>query len=283
MVADAFLVRSLDLVARIAEILGRTDDASRYKSEAASARAEFRGEYVTPSGRILSECQTSYCLAICFDLLEPHQLARAGERLVDIVRRNGFCVGTGFAGTPFVCEALSRTGHSDVAYSMLLNETCPSWLYTISMGATTMWERWDSMLPDGTVNPGDMTSFNHYAYGAVAKFMVERLAGLRQLESGWKKARVQPEIGGEFKWASAQHLTPYGIVSSSWNLKEAEGERGAFALQVDVVVPPTTTMEVILPGPEGPKTEVVRSGKWSFSTRYERNYEWPVKAITSRW
>ncbi|KAH7248012.1 bacterial alpha-L-rhamnosidase-domain-containing protein [Fusarium solani] len=281
LVADAFLIRSLDLVARVAEILGRNEDASRYKSEAASARAEFRGEYVTPSGRILSECQTSYCLSICFDLLESHQLARAGERLVDIVRRNGFCVGTGFAGTPFICEALTRTGHSNVAYSMLLNETCPSWLYTISMGATTMWERWDSMLPDGTINPGEMTSFNHYAYGAVAKFMVERLAGLQQLESGWKKTRVQPEIGGEFKWASAQHLTPYGIVSSSWNLKEVEGEKGAFTLQVDVVVPPTTTMEVILPAPEGPKTEVVGSGKWSFSTRYERNYQWPVKAIPS--
>ncbi|KAF5001974.1 hypothetical protein FDECE_10776 [Fusarium decemcellulare] len=279
LVANAFLIHSLDIAARISEILGKTEDASRYKSEAAITRSEFRAEYVTPNGRLMSDAQTGYSLAICFDLLEPHHITRAGDRLVDIVRRNGFRVGTGFAGTPFVCEALTRTGHSDVAYSMLLNESCPSWLYPITMGATTMWERWDSMLPDGTINPGDMTSFNHYAYGAVAKFMVERLAGLQQLEAGWKKTKVQPELGGEFTWASATHLTPYGAVSSSWRLKEEENEKGVFTLLVDVVIPPTTTMEVVLPAPDGPKTEVVGSGKWSFSTRYERNYQWPVKAI----
>ncbi|KAF4981577.1 hypothetical protein FZEAL_2643 [Fusarium zealandicum] len=277
LVANAFLIQSLDITARISEILGKTEDASRYKSEAASARAEFAAEYVTPNGRLTSDTQTAYCLAICFNLLESHQVARAGDRLAGVVRRNNFRVGTGFAGTPYVCEALTRTGHSDVAYSMLLNESCPSWLYPITVGATTMWERWDSMLPDGTINPGDMTSFNHYAYGAVAMFMVERLAGLQQLEPGWKKARVQPEIGGEFTWATAQHLTPYGIVSSSWTLKEDSSEKGAFILKVDVVVPPTTTMEVVLPTPEGPKTETVGSGKWTFSTRYEKTYEWPVK------
>ncbi|KAM5348627.1 hypothetical protein ACJ41O_008451 [Fusarium nematophilum] len=279
LVANAFLIHSLDLTAQISEILGKTEAASRYKSEAASARAEFAEEYVSKNGRLISDTQTAYCLAICFDLLEPHQLARAGDRLAEIVRCNGFRVGTGFAGTPFVCEALSQTGHSDVAYSMLLHESCPSWLYPITMGATTMWERWDSMLPNGTINPGEMTSFNHYAYGAVAKFMVERLAGLQQLEPGWKRVRVQPEIGGEFTWATAQHLTPYGIVSSSWTLKESD-QKGAFTLQVDVVVPPTTTVEVVLPGPDGPKTEVVGSGKWSFSTPYERKYKWPVKPIS---
>lgn len=264
---------------QICAILGKTDESAHYKSWAAEARTEFLEEYVSPSGRLTSDTQTAYALAICFDLLDHRRLSRAGAQLADIVRRNGFRVGTGFAGTPFVCEALTRAGHSDVAYSMLLNESCPSWLYTISMGATTTWERWDSMLPNGSINPGDMTSFNHYAYGAIAKFMVERLAGLQLLEAGWKKSRVQPEIGGEFTWASASHLTPYGTISSSWKLEEDENKPGAYVLSVDVVVPPSTTMEVVLPSPEGPQTQVVGSGNWSFSTNYERNYEWPVKEI----
>lgn len=266
-------------MARACAVLGKNKESSYYESWAAKARAEFAEEYVSSSGRLVSDTQTAYSLAICFDLLKDSQLSRAGAQLAEIVRRNAFRVGTGFAGTPFVCEALTRTGHSNVAYSMLLNETCPSWLYTISMGATTTWERWDSMLPDGSINPGEMTSFNHYAYGAVAKFMVERLAGLQQLEPGWKRCRVQPEIGGEFTWASASHLTPYGTVSSSWKLVENEVKAGTFSLSVDVEVPPSTTMEVVLPSAEGPKTQVVGSGKWSFTTSYERRYEWPVKEI----
>ncbi|KAH8894277.1 hypothetical protein GQ53DRAFT_793185 [Thozetella sp. PMI_491] len=270
LVANAYLIHSLDITARIAEILGQADDAARLNSEAARARLEFAAEYVSLNGLLVSDTQTAYALGICFDLLRPHQVAHAGNRLAEIARCNRFRVGTGFAGTPFICEALVKTGHNDIAYAMLLNQSCPSWLYPITMDATTIWERWDSMLPDGSINPGEMTSFNHYAYGAIAKFMVERVAGLQQLEPGWKRTRVRPEMGGELTWATTQHLTPYGLVSSSWALKENLNEKGAFELQIDVVVPPTTTMEVILPGASGPKTEVVGSGKWSFSARYER-------------
>ncbi|KAH6971378.1 bacterial alpha-L-rhamnosidase-domain-containing protein [Ilyonectria sp. MPI-CAGE-AT-0026] len=277
MVADAYLIHSLDIITLVAEILGKTEDAARFKSEAAGARIAFAAEYVSPNGRLVSDTQTAYAVSICFDLLQPHQVVHAGNRLAAISRRNQFRVGTGFAGTPFICEALVKTGHSDIAYAMLLTESCPSWLYPVTMGASTMWERWDSMLPDGSINPGEMTSFNHYAYGAIAKFMVQRLAGLQQLEPGWKRTRVQPELGGELTWATAKHLTPYGLVSSSWVLKE---ENGAFKLHIDVVVPPTTIMEVILPSASGPRTEIVGSGKWSFSTRYERQYQWPVQAIS---
>ncbi|KAM0540646.1 hypothetical protein ACHAPJ_013557 [Fusarium lateritium] len=277
LVANAFLIHCLDIMVRVCDVLGKKDEGSAYKSWAANARAEFAEEYVSPSGRLVSDTQTAYSLAICFDLLSKDQLSRAGSQLADIVRRNSFRIGTGFAGTPFVCEALARTGHSNVAYSMLLCEKCPSWLYTISMGATTTWERWDSMLPDGSINPGEMTSFNHYAYGAVAKFMVERLAGLQRVEAGWKRSKVQPEVEGEFTWASASHLTPYGKVSSSWKLEE--NKAGGQLLSVDVEVPPGTTMEVVLPGREGTKTEIVGSGKWSFKVDYKRQGEWPVKEI----
>ncbi|KAJ4017519.1 hypothetical protein NW752_001427 [Fusarium irregulare] len=275
LVANAFLIHCLDIMANVCDVLGKKDARANYKMWAKDARAEFTQEYVTPSGRLVSDTQTAYSLAICFKLLSEEQLPRAGAQLAAVVRRNGFRIGTGFAGTPYVCEALVRTGHSNVAYSMLLNEQCPSWLYAISMGGTTTWERWDSMLPDGSINPGEMTSFNHYAYGAVAKFMVERLAGLQVVEPGWKKSRVQPEIVGDFTWASASHLTPYGMVSSSWKIEE--GEAGAKVLYVDVEVPVGTTMEVILPEGEGTKVETVESGKWSFKTEYKREVEWPVK------
>jgi alpha-L-rhamnosidase len=128
------------------------------------------------------------------------------------------------------------------------------------------------MLPDGSINPGEMTSFNHYAYGAVAKFMVERVAGLQQVEAGWKKSRVQPEVVGDFRWATASHLTPYGKLSSSWKIENTEGKD---VLYVDVEVPTGTTMEVVLPDGE----QVVGSGKWSFKGGYEKRAEWPVKEI----
>ncbi|KAF5022996.1 hypothetical protein F66182_4954 [Fusarium sp. NRRL 66182] len=268
LVANAFLIHSLDIMARVCAVLAKRHDACYYRTWADDARAEFTQEYVTPSGRLVSDTQTAYSLAICFNLLNENQISRAGSRLAEVVRRNNFGVGAGFAGTPFVCEALTQTGHGNVAYTMLLNDKCPSWLYAISMGATTTWERWDSMLPDGSINPGEMTSFNHYAYGAIAKFMVERLAGLRQVEAGWKKSRMEPVVAGDFTWASASHLTPYGMVASSWELQGR-------VLSIDVEVPPCTTMEVVLPG----ETRVVGSGKWSFKGDYEKQGEWPVSPI----
>jgi alpha-L-rhamnosidase len=136
------------------------------------------------------------------------------------------------------------------------------------MGATTIWERWDSMLPDGSSNGGEMTSFNHYAFGAVSKFLVERLAGLQRVSPGWKTSRVEPLLGGGLTSASASHITPYGIVSVSWTLEEndtGDEVEGGGKFTLDVVVPPTTTMEVVLPS-HGQKTvELVQSGKWSFS------------------
>lgn len=162
LVANAFLIHSLDLMSKIAAILGKEDAAKRYADEAKLVRKEFCDEYVTRNGRMFSDSQTAYALGICFDVFAtPSQKSHAGEKLAKIVRNNGFRIGTGFAGTPFICEALALTGHAQIAYRMLVEEECPSWLYPITMGATTMWERWDSMFPDWSINPGEMTSFNH--------------------------------------------------------------------------------------------------------------------------
>ncbi|KAL4860413.1 hypothetical protein BDV12DRAFT_181617, partial [Aspergillus spectabilis] len=230
LVANAFLIRSLTLMVQIATLLGNTQDANLYDKQLAKAKREFQEEYVTKSGRLVSDSQTAYSLALCFDILSPQQSVIAGDRLAEIVKANNFCIGTGFAGTPFVCDALVVTGHSETAYKMILNEKCPSWLYPISMGSTTIWERWDSMRPDGSINPGEMTSFNHYALGAVSGFLVQQVAGLRRVDAGWRHSRFSPVLGGGIMSANATHETPYGTVSASWSLQHSEKEKNMFEL-----------------------------------------------------
>jgi alpha-L-rhamnosidase len=156
-----------------------------------------------------------------FDLLPgDDQRATAGRRLAELVAADGYHISTGFVGTPVICEALARTGHVDAAYRILLQEECPSWLYPVSMGATTVWERWDSMLPDGSINPGDMTSFNHYALGAVADFLHTAVAGLRRLPTGRPEYLFAPLPGGGLTHATATHLSPWGPVSCGWRLTD---------------------------------------------------------------
>ncbi|KAL4907751.1 hypothetical protein BDW74DRAFT_189187 [Aspergillus multicolor] len=273
LVANAFLAHCLALMAQVSTMINRSDDA-QYSSEwSTNACKQFTSEYVTPSGRLTSDTQTAYALAICFNLLPAGQIATAGIRLAEIVTGNNHHIGTGFAGTPYLAEALARTGHTATAYALLLNETCPSWLYPISMGATTIWERWDSMRPDGTINPGEMTSFNHYAFGAVSKFLVERVAGLQRLSPGWKKARAQPLLGGGFTRAAASHLTPYGVVSVAWRVEglgDRDSDSDEMRLTMRVVVPPMTTMEVVIPSVRGDDVKVLGSGRWSFSSLVRR-------------
>ncbi|PJF45699.1 MAG: alpha-L-rhamnosidase, partial [Candidatus Thermofonsia Clade 3 bacterium] len=149
--------------------LGRSEEQRRYAELAAKVKAAFAHEYVTPAGRLMCDAETAYALALVFDLLPTaEQRQHAGDRLAELVRASGYHIRTGFVGTPLICDALCQTGHHRTAYRLLTQRECPSWLYPVTMGATTIWERWDSMLPDGSINPGEMTSFNHYALGAVA-------------------------------------------------------------------------------------------------------------------
>ncbi|WP_320783058.1 family 78 glycoside hydrolase catalytic domain [Streptomyces sp. CRN 30] len=247
LVALAHLVRSADLVAEAADLLGEKDDAVRHRALAERLRAVFTREYVTPAGRLASDSQTAYALALTFGLLPGGEQRRtAGERLAHLVRRAGFRIATGFAGTPLVCDALCAAGHPELAHRMLAERHCPSWLYPVTMGATTVWERWDSMLPDGGVNPGRMTSFNHYALGSVADWLHRRVAGLAAAEPGWRRIRVAPCPGGNLTRAWAAHLTPYGRAEAGWR---TEGT----TLVVDLLVPPSTRAELHLPGVAEPR------------------------------
>ncbi|KFX91577.1 hypothetical protein V490_05830 [Pseudogymnoascus sp. VKM F-3557] len=277
LVANAFLVHSLDLMTLISRILGHTADCAKFSNDALATRQDFQNEYVSPNGRLVSDSQTAYALAICFDLLTPAQVVVAGNRLKYLVHKNGFRIGTGFAGTPFLCEALARTGHTNIAYAMLLEKTCPSWLYPVTMGATTMWERWDSLLPDGSVNPGEMTSFNHYAFGAIAIFLHGRVAGLRRLAPGWTKCCFAPLVGADLERASVEHVTPFGVVSCAWETKKGGG--GVDTIKIQVSVPYGVTLEVVVPQEKGEKTETVGVGEWVFESRLSRDYEWPIKPL----
>jgi alpha-L-rhamnosidase len=252
LVATAYRAHVAGLLSRIAAVIGEEADAAKYADLANGVRQAFHDEFVTQGGRIASSGQTGYALALEFALLpDPEQRARAARQLVRLVREKGHKVATGFLGTPLICDALTSAGAIDDAYQMLLQAECPSWLYPVTMGATTVWERWDSMLPDGSVNPGEMTSFNHYALGAVADWMHRVVAGLGPGSPGYRSLRIEPRPGGGISWARTAHRTPYGLAEVAW--ERAEGE-----LRVDVTVPTGSVATVVLPGLEPREIECGR-------------------------
>lgn len=246
-VASAYLFRSADAVARAAALLGRDEEARDYARVAEEVRAAFLAEYVTPAGRMMSDAQTAYAMAIVFEIAPPEQHAQLGERLAELTRLSGYRIGTGFVGTPIIQDALTRTGHLETARRLLVQTENPSWLYPVTMGATTIWERWDSMLPDGSINPGEMTSFNHYALGAIGDWLHRVVAGLAPDAPGYARIRIEPQPLAEFDHAWAEHLTPYGTARAGWT-------RGDGVLRVEAVVPPNTTAVVVLP--DGRRLEV---------------------------
>jgi alpha-L-rhamnosidase len=240
LVASAYLFRSCDLLARTARVLGRRDDAERYAGLAERVREAWLNEYVTPSGRVLSDAQTSYALAIAYEIATGELAQQMGDRLAWLVRRDGFRIGTGFVGTPLITDALSRTGHLREAGRMLTQTECPSWLYPITMGATTIWERWDSMLEDGSINPGEMTSFNHYALGGVADWMHRVVGGLAPAAPGYRELEIAPQPLAGMEWATTSHLTPYGMATVSWRRHDGK-------VHVMAIVPANASASVRLP------------------------------------
>ena len=242
LVAQCFYAYSTDLMRKTATLLGKTEDAAHYAALLERIKTAFQQAYMTPSGRLISDTQTAYVLALQFDMLPDPLRAQAAERLVQNVRKYKNHLTTGFLGTPFLCPVLTRFGHTDVAYDLLLQETYPSWLYPVKMGATTIWERWDSMKPDSTFQSPSMTSFNHYAYGAVGDWMYRTITGLDTDESGpgYKKIVIKPQPGGGFTSATASLQTYYGMVRSGW-------KKDGTKLTMTVEVPPNTSATVYVP------------------------------------
>ena len=240
-VATAHFYRSADLVSRAADAIGEHVHAEQYRDLADGVRAAFQKAFVTPSGTILSDAQTVYAIALEWGLLESESQRRAaGARLADLVRAAAFRIATGFVGTPVICDALMNAGYSHVAFRLLLQTEAPSWLYPVTMGATTVWERWDSLLPDGTINPSGMTSFNHYALGSVVDWVHRRVAGMAPSSPGYRTISVRPVPMPQLDHASARHDTPYGEASVSWARSEGH-------IVVKVQVPVGVRADVELP------------------------------------
>ncbi len=250
LVATAYFAASSRALSWMAAVLGREEDAAHYGKLADAVHEAFCAAHVLPDGRMTSDSQTAYALAIGFDLLPTAQArVAAGARLAELVAAARNRITTGFVGTPLVTDALSSTGELSAAYDLLLERECPSWLYPVTQGATTIWERWDSLLPNGRVNPGSMTSFNHYALGAVADWLHRVVAGLAPLAPGYREVRFAPRPGGGLTHAAARHRSPYGMVGISWELVDGE-------LIVETELPTGTTgvldLDGLTPEPLGP-------------------------------
>ncbi|ALU73578.1 alpha-L-rhamnosidase (plasmid) [Rhodococcus erythropolis R138] len=260
LVAAAYFCRTTRQMADTAHLLGRTSDIEEFTELANRVQQAFRNEYVTPAGRVASETATAYSLAIVFDLLSPEQRKTAGGRLADLVARSGYRISTGFAGTPLVADALSSTGHLDKAYMILTEKQCPSFLYPVTMGATTIWERWDSIRPDGTINPSGMTSLNHYALGAVVDWMHRTIGGLTSTSPGYQTIRIAPQPGAGLTHATLRHRTRMGEITITWAIEHTQA-------MLEVVIPPGTTAEVVPPLHPDCHTETVTEGQhnWSYS------------------
>ena len=242
LIATAYFAHSTDLLARSAAALGKSEDARVYRALFNEISVAFRREFVTASGRMTSNTQTAYVLALDFGLLAEGMRADAARRLAADVAAMRHLT-TGFLGTPALTRTLSESGHLDAAYSLLLNEQYPSWLYPVTHGATTIWERWDGQKPDGSFQERSMNSFNHYAYGAVGDWMYRVVAGLDMdpAQPGYRHLVIRPQPGGGFTFARASLATPYGDAASGWSL-------AGDTLHVVVKVPANARATVHLPG-----------------------------------
>jgi alpha-L-rhamnosidase len=239
LVVLAYLVYALDIMTASATLVD-APDADRFRDAADRYRSLWRSRYLLADGSLSNDTEAAHALAICFRLLTSEEGVVAGARLAALLEAGGFRIATGFVGTPLVCDALVSTGQVDAAYQLLLQVEPPSWLYPVTQGATTIWERWDSLMPDGRVNPSEMTSFNHYALGAVVDWLHRTVGGLAPLSPGYRDVLVRPVPGGGLTWAKTKHTSPYGDISVSWS---TDGE----AFSCEVVVPAGARALLVLP------------------------------------
>jgi alpha-L-rhamnosidase len=211
----------------------------------------------------MSNTQTAYVLALNFDMLPEANRATAAQFLVNNIKSYSNHLTTGFLGTPYLCHVLSRFGYTDVAYSLLLQDTYPSWLYPVKRGATTIWERWDGIKRDGSFQTTTMNSFNHYAYGAIGDWMYRVIAGLDTEESpdgvGYKKIVIKPHPGGKLTWVNLDYESRQGKISVHWKIANNK-------FLMDVVIPKGTTAQINTPDINGAnyKIQNVSSGVYHF-------------------
>ncbi len=242
LIATAYYSYSSSLVAKAAQVLGKDEDAIYYNDLSEKVKKAFNEEFVTPNGRLVAHTQTAYTLALAFDLLDEQQAKKAAGYLAGDVESFGH-ITTGFLGTPLISLTLTDWGRNDLAYNLLNRKEYPSWLYPVTMGATTIWERWDGQKPDSTFQDPGMNSFNHYAYGAIGKWLYQVVAGIGidEHNPGYKHVIIQPRPGGGLTSAKATHESMYGTIQSGWEL---EGE----TMIMEVEIPVNTSATIHIPG-----------------------------------
>ena len=283
--ATAFYAYSTDLLARTARALGKGEDAAEYEKLHAAIVEAYRREFVTPSGRVAARTQTAHILTLVFGLAPEEHRGRVVRDLASLIEENEGHLTTGFLGTPFICRALADNGRLDAAYDLLLREDYPSWLYQITKGATTVWEHWDGIKPDGTMWSPDMNSFNHYAYGAIGEWIYSTIGGIAPdpEDPGFHTVLLAPRPGGGITNAKTGLDSPYGKIELEWQLS---GGR----LALDAVVPPNSRGRVRFEGARAAEVEapagvkfvdsdrgaeaVVGSGRWHIEC------PWPEKAAS---
>ncbi len=245
-ISTAFFAHAADLLSRMAAVLGKTEDQTRYRTLYRNICSAFTRAFVSDGsdgekiGTIRGNSQTGYLLALEFDLLPGHLRKVAFERLVENLQAHDFHLTVGFVGVDHLLPVLSRYGRDDLAWRLLTNKTYPSWLYSVTQGATTIWERWDGWRHDrGFQDPG-MNSFNHYAFGACGKWMFSRAAGISTEEPGWKRIVVHPVPGDKLSWLKARYDSVRGPVVSEWR---RSGQR----LTLSVTIPSNCIARVFIP------------------------------------
>jgi alpha-L-rhamnosidase len=248
MVASAYYLYSATLVSMAAEVLGKADDVKVYAALAENIRAAMRKEFVTPNGRVASDTQTADVIALFMGFASDK--AKTAASLNKKITANGDKLNTGFVGTAYLSRVLSENGHNDLAYKLLLNEDYPGWLYEVKNDATTIWERWNSVKPDGGLGDADMNSFNHYAYGAVMEWVYRNVAGIQPAAAAFSRIRFAPQPDEGLEWVNAEYDSAQGVYKSGWKI---DGDYR----ELHLTIPLGGTAECYLP--DAPKTVKINS------------------------
>lgn len=242
LIANAYFIYSSEILVKIAKLLEKNEDVSKYYSVNKKVKEAFIKEFVTPNGRLVSHTQTAYSLALAFKILPDELAKKAVSHLEKDVKKFGH-ITCGFVGTPLLCKSLSENNLDYLAFMLLNRKEYPSWLYPVTQGATTIWERWDGQKPDGTFQDPGMNSFNHYAYGAIGEWLYQYVSGLNIDEDkpGYKHIIFAPHIGGNLSYSKVEYNSMYGLILSSWKIENS-------IFNYEVIIPPNTTGTIELPG-----------------------------------
>ena len=245
-IASAFYCYSARLVASAAAVLGKTEQADAYARLSDEVRAAIQEEYFTATGRLAVPTQTGYVLALFMDLVPEAHCERVRNDFIARLNQDNAHLRTGFVGTPYLCRVLSDIGANDLAYKLLLNEDYPSWLYAVNLGATTIWERWNSLNADGSISSTGMNSLNHYAYGSIVEWMYRDVCGLNPSSgedgvTGFRHARIAPKPDKSLRWAKARYRSAAGIYESGWRF-DAAGR-----LTIEIMIPFNASVRIVLP------------------------------------